>query len=121
MQQTSLLQGRWQPVLAWLSRVADLDASARRFGALQRVGKLRDGSGLLRLALMYGPGGLSLRGTAAAAVDVGIALLSDKAVLGKLRKMADWLEFLLGQLLLQTRSDRGGPPRSMACAWWTGR
>jgi hypothetical protein len=59
----------------------------------------------MRLALMYGPGGLSLRGAAAAAGDVGLATLSDKAVLGRLRKMADWLEFLLAQLLLQTRRE----------------
>lgn len=100
--------------MAWLSRFADLDLSARRFGALQRVGKLRDGAGLLRLALMYGPGGLSLRGVAAVAADVGLATLSDKAVLGRLRKMADWLEFLLGQLLLQTRREGSGA--TPACA-----
>jgi hypothetical protein len=67
------------------------------------VRKIRDAAGLLRLALLYGPCGLSLRGAAAAAGDVGIAALSDKAVLGRLRKMADWLEFLLGQLLMETR------------------
>lgn len=103
MQAASLLDGRWQPVLAWLSRVADLDATARRFGALVRVRKLRDGASLLRLALLYGPCGLSLRAVAAAAGDVGMAALSDKAVLGRLRRMSDWLEFLLGQVLAQTR------------------
>lgn len=105
MQAASLLQGRWHLVLAWLSRVADLDSSARQFGALRRVRKIRDAAGLLRLALLYGPCGLSLRGAAAAAGDTGIATLSDKAVLGRLRKMGDWLEFLLGQLLAETRRE----------------
>jgi hypothetical protein len=77
--------------LAWLSRVVDLDAKAREFGALVRVGKVRDGASLLRLALLYGPCGLSRRAVAAAAATVGMAVLSDKAVLGRLRKMSNWL------------------------------
>jgi len=48
---------------------------------------------------MYGPAHLSLRGTAAMADEAGIALLSDKGVLGRLRKAGDWLEHLLGRLL----------------------
>jgi hypothetical protein len=60
------------------------------------------GASLLRLALLYGPCGLSLRAVAAAAASVGMAVLSDKAVLGRLRKMGDWLEFLLGQVLAET-------------------
>jgi hypothetical protein len=88
--------------LAWLSQGVDLDAKAREFGALVRVGKLRDGASLLRLALLYGPCGLSLRGVAAAAAGLGLAELTDKAVLGRLRKMGDWLEFLLGRALAQT-------------------
>ena len=49
--------------------------------------------------MMYGPGLLSLRGTAAVAADGEVVSLSDKGVLGRLRKMGDWLEHLLQRLL----------------------
>ncbi len=52
---------------------------------------------------MYGPGHLSLRTTAAMAGDGAIVALSDKGVLGRLRKMGDWLEHLLQRLLEQRR------------------
>jgi hypothetical protein len=77
----------------------DLDVVARETGALVRRNKVRDGEQLCRLALMYGPGGLSLRGTAALAEEVGVTSLSDKAVLGRLRKCAPMLERILSALL----------------------
>jgi hypothetical protein len=58
---------------------------------------------LLRLVFMYGPAHLSLRGTAAMADDAGIAALSDKGVLGRLRKAGNWLEHLLQRLLAEKR------------------
>ena len=57
--------------------------------------------------MMYGPGLLSLRGTAAMAADGEVVSLSDKGVLGRLRKMGDWLEFLLRRLLEATRGLDG--------------
>jgi hypothetical protein len=60
---------------------------------------VRNATDLLRLIFLYGPAHLSLRSTAAAADDAGLACLSDKAVLGRLRKSAAWLEHLLGCLL----------------------
>ena len=53
---------------------------------------------LLRLIFMYGPAHLSLRGAAAMADEAGIAALSDKGVLGRLRKAGDWLEHVLQRL-----------------------
>jgi len=73
-------------------RVADLAATARQFGAFQRARKVRNAEELLRLIFLYGPAHLSLRSTAAAADDAGMACLSDKGVLGQLRKSADWLD-----------------------------
>jgi hypothetical protein len=99
MQTASLQDGRWSSIISRLSQVADLDATARQFGAFQRARKVRNATELLRLIFLYGPAHLSLRSTAAAADDAGMACLSDKAVLGRLRKSAAWLEHLLGCLL----------------------
>lgn len=98
-----LHDGKWSSIVSRLSEVADLEATARSFGALQRVRKVRRAEDLLRLAMMYGPGHLSLRTTAAVAGDGAIVALSDKGVLGRLRKMGDWLEHLLQCLLEQRR------------------
>ena len=101
--------GRWRSVVDHVSGVVDLEATAREHGALRRARKLRTGADLLRLALLHGPGGLSLRAAAAAACEAGMAeSLSDKAVLGRLRRMGDWLEHVLGCLLAEVGRDLGG-------------
>jgi hypothetical protein len=105
METFSLGDGRWSSVIRRISLVVDLEATARQFGALRRVRKIRSADGLLRLGLMYGPGHLSLRGAAAAAGDAGIASLSDKGVLGRLRQMGDWLEHILQALLAAKRGS----------------
>ena len=94
----------WPAVVGRLGEVADLEATARAFGALRRVRKVRSASDLLRLAMMYGPGLLSLRDTAALAAGGDVVSLSDNGVLGRLRGMGDWLEFLLRRLLEDTRA-----------------
>jgi hypothetical protein len=95
----SLLSGDWASIVAVIGEVVDLEATARQFKALQRRRKIRSAAGLLRLAMIWGPGRQSLREAAALAGDCGIADLSDKAVEGRLRKMGDWLEHLLSRLL----------------------
>lgn len=105
MSQASLHWGQWDSVLKRLGRVADLEATARQFKAFERVGKVSNAVGLLRLALMYGPGQLSLRATAAAACEV-VADISDKAVEGRLRKAGDWLQHLLECLLRDQSPSR---------------
>jgi hypothetical protein len=95
----SLLSGTWPAIIAAIARVVDLEATARRFKALQRKRKIKTAEALLRLALMWGPGGLSLREAAALAGEAGIAELSDKAVEGRLRRLGDWLAHILIVLL----------------------
>lgn len=58
-----------------------------------------DAATLLRLALAYGPGGMSLRSAAAWAGMNDIAGLSDVALLKRLRGAADWLGGIAGALL----------------------
>src|ERR1700727_3937402 len=95
----SLLSGTWPAIIAAIARTVDLEATARRFKALQRKRKIKSAEALLRLALRWGPGGLWLREAAALAGEAGIAELSDKAVEGRLRKMGDWLAHILAMLL----------------------
>src|SRR5271156_1963615 len=108
MRNTSSSIGSWDWILAQIKGVVDLDGVARATGALVRRNKVRDGAQLCRLALMHGPGGLSYRSTAALAEEVGIPSLSDKAVLGRLRKCAPMLERILIALL----TARGAHPPS---------
>jgi hypothetical protein len=101
MKNTSRPIGSWDWLLAQVEAVVDLDGVARETGALVRRNKVRDGTQLFRLALMYGPGGLSLRGAAALAEEIGVPSLSDKAVLGRLRKCGPMLERVLLALLAE--------------------
>jgi Transposase DDE domain len=99
MQTASAVEPHWPALLARLSGVLDLDASARASGALRRRRAVADGATLLRLALAHGPGGLSLRSAAAWAGVSGVAALSDVALRKRLRGAADWLGQVAGALL----------------------
>lgn len=70
---------------------------------------MADGATLLRLALAYGPGGLSLRSAAAWAGINDVACLSDVSLLKRLRGAADWLGLVAGAML---RNVGGSIPAS---------
>lgn len=89
----------WQNLISKLSRIIDLDTTARERGALLRRRIVQDGATLLRLALAYGPGGMSLRSAAAWAGLNDVANLSDVALLKRLCGSADWLGDIAGALL----------------------
>src|ERR671912_2981105 len=74
------LEAQWPDLVAAVSAAIDLEATARTSGALVRRREIRSAEALLRLALAYGPGGLSLRTAAAWAGVSGLADLSDTAV-----------------------------------------
>jgi len=84
----------WARLEERLGGAAALAASAQEHGALLRRRGVRDAAVLLRLALMYGPGGQSLRSLSALAEMAGVAELSDVALLNRLQRAADWLEAL---------------------------
>jgi hypothetical protein len=87
----------WAQLLALLPD--DLETSARQAGALSRRRGVRDAQALLRLALVYGAGGLSLRSTATWARQARVAQLSDVALRKRLRRATPWLGRLLAQVL----------------------
>lgn len=82
-----------------------LAASARHHKAFIRARGVPDPGTLLRLALMYGPGGQSLRVAAALAEAEGLAELSDVALQNRLKNAADWLEALCQDYLREVASE----------------
>ena len=105
-----LFSGRWDAVVDELSRTIDLEATARQFKALQRVRKVRSAEDLLRLAMIWGPGRQSYRETAALAAHGKIVDMSDKGIVGRMRRTGDWLAHILASLLA-ARTNR---PRAEA-------
>jgi hypothetical protein len=105
-----LFTGCWEAVVAELSRTVDLEATARQFKAIQRVRKLRTAADLLRLAMIWGPGRQSYRETAALAAHGRIVAMSDKGIVGRMRKAGDWLSHILARLL----AARAGRARGAA-------
>ena len=96
---------RWPSVVKHVSSLVDLDVSARTHRALLRRRGVRSGGDLLHLALLYGPGGLSLRGVASFATEAGIADLCDVSLLDRLRNAGDFLADVLARLLAQGRGE----------------
>lgn len=108
MNQKSLPDTDFDALLKGLPSSLDLDASARTRGALRRRRGVRDAASLLRLALVYATGTLSLRGTAAWASVGAVAELSDVALLNRLRGSADWLEEIVAALLAERVATAAG-------------
>ena len=105
MQTASPRLDHWPSVVGHIASVMDLEASARQHKALQRKRGVRSADGLLHLALLYGPGGLSLRSTASYATEAGIADLCDVSLLDRLRNASDFLTDVLTQLLAHRRGE----------------
>lgn len=95
----SLLTDHFPQLLARLPAGLDLDQLAVAQGALSRRRQIVDGASLLRLALARGPGGLSLRETAAWAGLIGLARLSNPGVKYRLDQAGGFLQALVEQLL----------------------
>jgi hypothetical protein len=94
---TDRLDQDWPYLLTLLPD--DLDASAREHRAIRRKRRISDAATLLRLALVFGFCGGSLRETAAWAAEHDIVKLSPVALYKRLRLAADWLGGLLTQTL----------------------
>src|SRR5579862_4406125 len=105
MQPASPRLDQWPGIVGHVSSLVDLDASARTHRALLRKRGVRSAADLLHLALLYGPGALSLRGTASFAAEAGIAELCDVSLLDRLRNAGDYLADVLDHLLAHSRGD----------------
>jgi hypothetical protein len=107
MTHESLLNDLWQSALARLGGNAAVESSARKKGAFARAGGVASAADLLGLILAYCLGGMELRSTSAWAASVGLADLSDVALLKRLRKCGPWMEHLAGLLLGGTGTQQG--------------
>lgn len=93
------LGAEWPRVVAALGGEEALRKSALKYGAFVRAREIKSPEDLLRLCLAYGPGGHSLRSSAATAAALGIADVSDVAILGRVRQSAEWLKHLCEERL----------------------
>src|SRR3954454_19123566 len=81
----------WGAMVAQLGGDEALSASAREHQAFLRARGVRSASDLLRLAFLYGPGGHSLRVSAALAAERDLADVSDVALLNRLAGAGSWV------------------------------
>jgi hypothetical protein len=98
MTHESLLNELWQTALTRLGGMAAVEASAREMRAFSRARGVTRATGLLRLMLAYGLGGMGLRPTSAWAASAGLADLSSVALRMRLRKCGPWMEHRAGPL-----------------------
>jgi hypothetical protein len=94
-----LMNRDWQGVIDRLGGAAALEASAGSTKAFLRARVIANASDLLRLILAYCLGERGLRSTAAWASAIGLADVSNVALLYRLRQCGDWLALLIGQVL----------------------
>jgi hypothetical protein len=99
MEHAQLDSREWARIVAWLGGEDALALSAREHGAFIRARGVKSAVDVLRLALMYGPGGHSLRMLSAMSGTHGLADVSDVALMKRLRNAADWLEHLCAESL----------------------
>jgi hypothetical protein len=99
MMDESLSNAEWLRTVNRLGGADLLEQEAREFGAFKRARKLECAVDQLRLVLSYCWGARGLRLTAAWAEAMGLASLSNVALLKRLRNSADWLEQLVSRLL----------------------
>jgi DDE family transposase len=99
MTRESLLNEDWTKTVAQLGGAEVLKTTARETRAFLRGRGIATAVDLLRLILAYCLSGRGLRSTAAWAAAVGLADISNVAMLNRLRGCGDWLAMLVGRLL----------------------
>ncbi len=108
MSHAELAGSDWIGTVGTLGGAEMLEQEARATGAFRRAREVKSGVDLLRLILAYCLGERGLRLTAAWAEAVGLASLSNVALLGRLRNAVPWLESILARLLAQAAAGSVG-------------
>jgi hypothetical protein len=109
MAQADVVETDWDGTVERLGGAAWLEGEARARKAFERPREVRCAVDLLRLVLAYCLGLKGLRLTAAWAEGIGLASLSNVALLGRLRNCAPWLESILARLLAEQAASRALP------------
>ena len=99
MAHENLTASEWECTVERLGGADVLEREARETLAFQRPREVKCGVDLLRLVLAYCLGLTGLRLTAAWAEGIGLASLSNVALLGRLRNCSEWLERIVARLL----------------------
>jgi hypothetical protein len=99
MTHASLLTGGFEAVTGRLGGPAYIEKTARETRAFVRGREIGSAVVLLRLILSYCLGGKGLRSTAAWAASLGLADISNVALLYRLRQCGDWLSLLVSHAL----------------------
>lgn len=97
----------WDRTVERLGGAAVLERESRETLAFQRPREVKCGVDLLRLVLAYCLGMTGLRLTAAWAEGIGLASLSNVALLGRLRNCTAWLEGIVARLLVDVKPGSG--------------
>ena len=108
MTHAELTGSDWNGTVKRLGGVEILELEARATGAFRRPREVKSGVDLLRLMLAYCLGVMGLRLTAAWAEAIGLASLSNVALLGRLRNAVPWLQSILARLLAQAAAGSQG-------------
>lgn len=93
--ETSELDSQWAVVMHFLPK--GWQDAAWTYGAITRLRAIQSAEALLRLIFAYSWNDWSLRTTAAWARRIGLADISDVAVLKRLRHASAWLGYILDQ------------------------
>jgi hypothetical protein len=107
MNADSLLNQDWSRIVTRLGGAASLATTARICKAFLRPRGICNAVDLLRIILAYCLGDRGLRATAAWAAAVGLADISNPAILYRLRHCGEWLTMLIAQLLATTTPTPG--------------
>ncbi len=99
MTRETLTDDSWSATIERLGGRALLEQEGRETGAFKRAREIECAVDCLRLVLAYCLGTLGLRLSAARAEALGLASISDVALLKRVRKALPWLERLVARLL----------------------
>lgn len=105
MTHETLLNELWATTLTRLGGETAITALARETRAFLRPREIKSAVDLLRIILAYCLGGMGLRSTSAWAASVGLADLSNVALLQRLRNSTEWMQRLVGVLLAGNASS----------------
>jgi hypothetical protein len=119
MAHIELTTSDWHGTVEQLGGAAMLEQEARATGAFLRPREVRCGVDLLQLVLAYCLGLMGLRLTAAWAEGIGLASLSNVALLGRLRNAVPWLQSIVARLL--ARPQARSQPAAVGAAGRTGQ
>ena len=108
--------GDFSTILTQLGGAERLEVEARETGAFRRAREIKCAVDMLRIVLAYCLGSEGLRLTAAWAEAMGLASVSNVAVLKRVRKSVPWLEVLVARMLVAAARPLPPPMRALTGA-----